>query len=193
MYSARRKNGKRLYEYAREGKYVDAEAKTVYIDADLTYYDTCDFDMTVTCTKGTYIRSLCEDIGRSLGCGACMTGLFRKSTGVFNITNSVNLDELKSLSNEEIDKLVIPIDECIPKFGKARCGKKEANLFANGQILRKGKWKKLEEPAEETRTFYVPVAESYSRSYRVYGEDGGFLGIGLVDADLSLKPDKIFL
>ena len=101
MYSAIKKDGKRLYELAREGKQIERAPRTVQIhsiellDIELPY-----FKMRVHCGKGTYIRSLCRDIGEKIGCGACMDKLCRTKVGRFDIEDAMTLDRIQQLRNE---------------------------------------------------------------------------------------------
>jgi tRNA pseudouridine55 synthase len=96
MYSAIKQNGKKLYELAREGIEVERKKRKITIyECELLSFKEDTFTIRVLCSKGTYIRSLCHDIGESLGCGAAMTSLVRTKSSVFDIENSLTLDEIK--------------------------------------------------------------------------------------------------
>ncbi len=99
MYSARKVQGKKLYELAREGREVERQSRRVEITS-LTIDDMSlpRVSMTVSCTKGTYIRTLCHDIGQKLGCGACMESLIRTRVGRFNIENAITVEQIKAVS-----------------------------------------------------------------------------------------------
>ena len=108
MYSALKKDGRRLYDIARSGQTVEREARKVTIHR----IEVLDISLPVVrikvlCSKGTYIRSLCDDIGRDLGCGGCMQSLIRSKVGPFTLDNAVSLDEIRHLSDEgHEDKLM---------------------------------------------------------------------------------------
>ncbi len=102
MYSAIKKDGKKLYELARNGIEVEREPRkiTIYENELLEFKDN-EFSLRVLCSKGTYIRSLCNDIGEKLGCGACMTSLLRTKSSVFTLEESVSFEELEKLVEEK--------------------------------------------------------------------------------------------
>jgi tRNA pseudouridine55 synthase len=110
MYSALKVNGQKLCDLARKGITVEREARpiTVYeISAD---GEGRDYTMEVACSAGTYIRTLCADIGAKLGCGGAMSSLFRTETGGFDISSAHTLEEIESLSQDERDALLIPTE-----------------------------------------------------------------------------------
>ena len=126
MYSALKVNGQKLYDLARKGIEVEREARpiTVHsISATPTQIPT-DFILSVECSAGTYIRTLCEDIGNSLGCGGAMATLKRTSAGGFDITHSYTLEEIEALTEEKRQALLRPTEElfsdldkiCLPNF-----------------------------------------------------------------------------
>ena len=108
MYSARKVNGKKLYEYARAGKEVERKKKTVEIlSITVDRIDLPHVELTVHCTKGTYIRTLCHDIGEKLGCGACMESLLRTQVGDFRLEDAVSLSRVEELRDRgEVDSLL---------------------------------------------------------------------------------------
>lgn len=108
MYSARKVNGKKLYEYARAGKEVERKKKTVEIlSITVDRIDLPHVELTVHCTKGTYIRTLCHDIGEKLGCGACMESLLRTQVGDFRLEDAVRLSQVEELRDRgEVDSLL---------------------------------------------------------------------------------------
>ena len=115
MYSALKVNGKKLYELAREGKVIERKARPVKIlDIQILEIDLPKVRMEVSCSKGTYIRTLCHDIGEKLGCGGCMESLIRTRVSTFRIEDAKTLDEIETLKQEgklaellEADMLVI--------------------------------------------------------------------------------------
>ncbi|MBP1744037.1 MAG: truB [Firmicutes bacterium] len=161
MYSALKVNGQRLYSLARKGIEIEREARDIeifsidIIEMDLPYVI---FD--VKCSKGTYIRSLCYDIGEKLGCGGAMWGLVRTSSGFFSIENSVRLEDL---TEENISDHLIPVEKALWNYPSAAFETKYVNLLLNGVSL-------MDKNAIGSLTMDV--------MYKVYGEDSGFIGIG---------------
>ena len=133
MYSAIKVNGKKLYELARKGITIEREAReiTIYsIDNILINKPSISFD--VKCSKGTYIRSLCYDIGNKLNCGATMTELTRKNNGSFSIEDSINIDEL---NNDNISNFIIPMERALGSYKKFIIEDKFCNLLINGVCI----------------------------------------------------------
>ena len=113
MYSALSVNGKRLYKLAREGLAVERPARPAAIyGIKIISFDPPDVLISVDCAKGTYIRTLIADIGKRLGCGACMAKLIRTRSGIFRAEDSVTVNELKN--SDDIYKFVIPADSALP-------------------------------------------------------------------------------
>ena len=111
MYSALKVDGKKLVDLARQGIEIERQARkiTVFsIEPEVVSEADGVYKMTVSCSKGTYIRTLCADIGASLGCGACMTELQRTKSGDFSIENAYTIDELEKMELEERIKLLLP-------------------------------------------------------------------------------------
>ncbi len=112
MVSALKKNGRPLYELARQGKVVEREPRRVHISRfDLTRIDLPRADFLVHCSKGTYIRTLCADLGRALGCGAHMCELRRRQSGAFLVDQAASLDEIKAWTLEDLVGHVIPLEQ----------------------------------------------------------------------------------
>lgn len=133
MYSALKKDGVRLYELARQGKTVDIEARKVIISKlELLSFEGDTFKIEVDCSKGTYIRSLCRDIGEKLGCGATMTELCRTATGGFTIEQTVSLDHL---TKENIKEYLLPEDAALKNLREVFVTEKQAVRFSNGGQL----------------------------------------------------------
>ena len=128
MYSALKVNGKKLYELAREGKVIERKARPVKIlDIQILEIDLPKVRMEVSCSKGTYIRTLCHDIGEKLGCGGCMESLIRTRVSTFRIEDAKTLDEIETLKQEgKLAELLIPIDAMFPSYPKiTACGQDE--------------------------------------------------------------------
>ncbi len=122
MFSALKVNGKKLYELAREGVTVERKPRirSIY-EIDIIKVDGPRVWMDVVCSKGTYIRTLCHDIGAELGCGAHMSFLLRTGTGIFTLENGISLETLQSLKNhpERIEKHMLSVDEALCELPSA--------------------------------------------------------------------------
>ena len=118
MYSALKVNGKKLYELAREGVEVERKARPVTIlDIDIKEINLPRVRMEVSCSKGTYIRTLCHDIGEKLGCGACMEELIRTRVSRFKLEDSLTLSQVQELKEAgNLDKILVPIDEMFSDY-----------------------------------------------------------------------------
>lgn len=135
IYSAIKVNGKRAYEYARAGKEIELKPREIEIHdinniaIDLNKNEVC-FD--VYCTKGTYVRSLVNDIGKKIGCGATMVDLIRLKNGSFDIKDSIKLYEFLKLPKEEMEKKVVRIEDYYTELKKINMNSKEYLSFFNG-------------------------------------------------------------
>lgn len=133
MYSALKKDGVRLYQLAREGKSVEIEPREVEIKKlNLISFEGDTFKIEVECSKGTYIRSLCRDIGEELACGATMTELVRTSTSGFNLEQTVSLDDL---TRENIGDYILPEETALSYLREIKVTEKQAIRFSNGGQL----------------------------------------------------------
>lgn len=133
MYSALKKDGVRLYNLAREGKTVEIEPRKISISRiELTEFSGDTFKLSVDCSKGTYIRSLCRDIGEALGCGATMTELVRTATSGFCLDSAVSLDDL---TKDNIRGFIKPEEEALFYLSEVKVTEKQAVRFSNGGQL----------------------------------------------------------
>lgn len=137
MYSALKVNGKKLYELARSGQVVERKARQVKIlDIKLLDMDFPRVRMSVTCSKGTYIRTLCHDIGERLGCGGCMEELARIRVGRFAAADSMTLEEIRSAFEENrLTELVVPVDAMFGEAPKAYVEDEWEVPARNGNLL----------------------------------------------------------
>jgi tRNA pseudouridine55 synthase len=141
MYSALKKDGKALYEYAREGVDIAREARDVTIHAlQLELLNATSIRITATCSKGTYIRTLGEDIGEALGCGAHLTSLRRVATGGFDISQCITLERLESLAEGERVASLKPVDSLLAGHTPVTLAADDAGRFLSG-LRRRGDWK----------------------------------------------------
>jgi tRNA pseudouridine55 synthase len=136
MYSAIKIGGKTLYKLARKGIEIDRPDRTVHVyDIRITAIDIPYFDMAISCSKGTYIRSLCDDIGRRLGTGAHMAGLERTAVGSFNIKDSFSFDDLA-----EDEKLYCSVDQALSKLPEIKLAEDDYKKAKNGVKVRAGSY-----------------------------------------------------
>ena len=179
-YSALKVAGKKLYEYARAGQEVEIKPRKInikHISVNNIDLDNKEISFTVECSKGTYIRSLCADIGEKLGCGACMSGLVRTKTGVFTLDDTVDIEAVKKMSREELVSKLFPTDYPLVQFGKVELSAKRAKDFVNGKEI-------------PIRDLAIVRESSRDDFYNVYFNDT-FLGVAkLVKGVLSAH--KVF-
>ena len=143
MYSALKHNGRPLYEYARKGIVIERKSRpiTIFEIKLIDYSCTENFiEIEVHCSKGTYIRTLCEDIGQAIGCGAHISSLRRIQSGPFSLQQSITLDELISLQENEVDynhldKLLLPTDTAIQQFPAINLDDEQYDLISHGHSI----------------------------------------------------------
>lgn len=194
-YSAIRVDGKRLYEYAREGKEVEIASRPIYVkDIEVLKVDRTDslISLSVECSKGTYIRTICDDLGRELGCGACMTKLVRVKSGCFAIEDSVTLDELFEMSDEELLSKVCGMDTVLGLYAVVELSEDRRKAFGNGMSTSRPKYKIVEESKlfSDCRYDDDERIRELANLYAVKS-NGDFLGIAKIDEDGELQPLKV--
>ena len=138
MYSAVKIGGQKLYEIARKGKEIDRPARQVMIySLELTGFAYPDASIRVCCSKGTYIRTLCHDIGQRLGCGACMTALVRTRSGRFTLDGALTLEEIKALvSDDTIMTHILSLEELLSEYPALKVQSETAHrMLRNGNKL----------------------------------------------------------
>ena len=117
MFSAKKVNGIPLYKLARQGQEVKREPRFINIARfELLNFNKPDAEFELACTKGTYVRTVCHDLGKRIGCGAHMTALRRTVSGKFNVGNAITVSELEQMNPSAIKKQLIPISEAAPSF-----------------------------------------------------------------------------
>lgn len=151
MHSALKKDGKALYEYARAGVVVDREPRAVTIHAlngelALTESAQAAINLIVKCSKGTYIRTLGEDIGLALGCGAHLTHLRRTATGCFRLAQCVTLEALEAMSEDERLACLMPVDALLERHTAVMLDSENAGRFLRG-VRRRGSWPDMDSVA----------------------------------------------
>lgn len=172
MYSAIKVGGRKLYELARRGESVERKPRRVTIDKlDIIGENESDYVLDVVCSKGTYIRTLCNDIGDTLGCGGCMSSLRRVKAGAFSIEKAHTIDEIQAAAdNGGLDEIIIPVDRLFSAYPELTVSDTAEKKLRNGNVI------KLAAP---------------NGTYRVYTETGGFLLLGEA-SDNKLKTIKSF-
>ena len=137
MYSAIKVEGKRLYELAREGKEIERKSRPVTIhNIEIKSIDLPKVCFTVECSKGTYIRSLCQDIGEKLGCGGCMEHLIRLRSGRFAVENAYRLSDIERMRDEDcLGNAIMPIEEVLSEYPAFRVKNEYKKLIDNGNPL----------------------------------------------------------
>ena len=161
MYSAIKQNGKKLYELARSGIEVERKERKITIyECELISFENDTFKIRVKCSKGTYIRSLCHDIGQYLGCGACMTELVRTKASVFDIENSMTLSKIEEkVLKDGKNSVLQPPDTVFTEYEKLNVTVVVTNRLLNGALSR---------------------IDNAVGTYRAYAPDGRFVGIAEV-------------
>ena len=172
MYSAVKMNGKKLYELARRGEIVERSPRKVTISKlELVGEDKCDYILDIHCSKGTYIRTLCSDIGDKLGCGGCMSSLRRVKAGVFSITQAHTMEQIQAAADlGGLDGIIIPVDTLFSDKPDLTVNEFEEKKLRNGNTIK---------------------TKSADGTYRVYSESGEFLLLAEVKDNL-LKTIKSF-
>ena len=184
MYSALKVNGKKLYELARAGKEVERQARPVEIsDIRIDEIHLPRVTMTVSCSKGTYIRTLCYDIGRKLGCGGCMEKLLRTRVGQFELKDSLKLGEIEELAHSgRIEEHIVSVETVFSSYGKLRMQPQWDSLLHNGN------------PFTAEKTDVAPDVTVTADPVRVYDSRGHFLGIYKYEEEKQrYQPQKMFL
>ena len=151
MYSAIKINGKKLYEIAREGKEIERKARKITVydirNAEINPPNTAIIE--IDCSKGTYIRSLCSDIGNKLGWGAFMSSLTRTASGKFKLNEAVKLDELKNAAERgEAEKFIIPPDDVLSGYKRVTVSEKADKYLYNGGKIYGGYLKYDKKPSD---------------------------------------------
>ncbi|GBL60287.1 TRNA pseudouridine synthase B [Pseudomonas citronellolis] len=177
MYSALKKDGQPLYKLARAGEVVEREARSVTIARlDLLAFEAPCATLAVSCSKGTYIRTLVEDIGRELGCGAHVAALRRTQAGPFGLAQAVTLEELVQVhaegGNEALDRFLLPVDAGLEHWPLLQLSEHSAYYWLHGQPVR------------------APEAPKFGM-LRVQDHEGRFIGIGEVTDDGRIAPRRL--
>jgi len=171
MHSALKHQGKPLYEYIRKGETIERELRSVVIhELVLNGFSGNEMDITVRCSKGTYVRTLAEDIGAALGCGAHLIGLRRTAIAHFDLRDGYNWQQLEAMTGAERDACVLPLENLMPNMPKLQLDDVQIKRLAQGQRL-----------ALDTGLPDGKVG--------LYGPQG-FIGVGMLQGR-RLAPDRL--
>lgn len=182
MYSAIKVNGRKLYELAREGIEIERQKRSIEIfDIEILDMSLPDIRLRVECSKGTYIRSLCADIGDRLSCGAVMTSLMRTKSGDFAIDRAYTLREVEeAAAGGRVEEMITPVDYCFMDYAGVTVAGDIYKTVRNGNMIRKADI--AGEMTEGNRSFV-----------RIYDAEGNFLAVYETGKPGLYKVHKMFL
>lgn len=138
MYSAIKVNGKKLYELAREGKEIERKTRliNIYKIRNIKALGNNKYEFYVLCSKGTYIRTLCKDIGEKLGCGGCMSDLTRTRSGNFYIEDSIKINDFKDMvSQNKLNEILLPVEKVLSNYKTVNIDSKAEKFVLNGNKI----------------------------------------------------------
>jgi len=172
MFSALKFEGKPLYEYARQGIEIERKPRPVTIyDIKLNKIEESIVILEVICSKGTYIRTLAEDIGHALGCGAHLKGLERTQTGHFQLPDALTIEALEAMSMASREKTLLPVDALLEGLSSIELTVTETEAIKKGQA--------------------IDFISENDNELRLYGASGQFLGVGQPDLQGRLFPKRL--
>ncbi len=172
MFSALKFEGKPLYEYARQGIEIERKSRQVTIyDITLKKIEESIVILEVSCSKGTYIRTLAEDIGHALGCGAYLKGLERTQTGNFQLSDALTIEAIEAMSMASREKTLLPVDALLEGLSSIQLTLTETEAIKKGQA--------------------IDFNGKNDNELRLYGASGQFLGVGQPDLQGRLFPKRL--
>ena len=172
MYSAIKHQGRPLYEYARKGKEIERKPRLVCVSAiQLCQFEGGEASVAVTCSKGTYVRVLAEDLGEALGCGAHLSGLVRTAVGSLRLEQARTIEELAELEEGARCACLLPVDSLLRDRPAIGLRDPLVLRFLHGQVIQHG--------------------EGPEGRVRVYGPGEAFLGVATLDASGILRPHRL--
>ena len=175
MYSALKHEGKAMYEYARAGVEIERAARTITIhNIEINAFDQDIATITVKCSKGTYIRTLAEDIGAQLGCGAHLIGLRRTATANYQISQAITLEQFEAMSPAQRALLLLPADSAVQHLPAITLDADSTFYLQQGQAI----W----------QSGAVPQG-----LIRLYNEQHEFLGLGELQSDGKIAPKRLIV
>ena len=172
MYSALKFAGKPLYEYAREGIEIERKSRLIKIyDIKLISIEESIITIEVDCSKGTYIRTLAEDIGKTLGCGAHLKGLTRTQTGNFKLSDALTIEALEAMSMPSREKVLLPTDALLEGLSSIKLTMAQTEAIKKGQS--------------------IDFISENDKEVRLYSASGQFVGVGQSDLQGRLFPKRL--
>ena len=172
MYSALKFEGKPLYEYAREGIEIERKSRQIKIfDIKLINIEKSIITIEVLCSKGTYIRTLAEDIGQTMGCGAHLKGLERTQTGNFQLSEALSIEALEAMPMASREKALMPIDVLLEELSSIKLNMAELDAIKKGQS--------------------IDFMSKNDKEVRLYSPSGQFVGVGQSDLKGRLFPKRL--
>jgi tRNA pseudouridine55 synthase len=172
MYSALKFEGKPLYEYAREGIEIERKSRQIKIfDIKLINIEKSIITIEVLCSKGTYIRTLAEDIGQTMGCGAHLKGLERTQTGNFQLSEALSIEALEAMPMASREKALMPIDVLLEELSSIKLNMAELDAIKKGQS--------------------IDFNSKNDKEVRLYSPSGQFVGVGQPDLKGRLFPKRL--
>ena len=183
MFSAIKIGGEKLYNLARRGEVIERPARHCrIIDITVTKMELPRVDLHVTCSKGTYIRTLCHDIGKDLGVGGCMEKLVRTKVERFSVEDSITLKQIEEFrDNNTLEDYITPVDEMLENYSKCMVSKGAEKLVYNGNIFTSG-------------NTFLKMNHEDGQIVRVYTSEGEFIGLYKFNSEKQIyKPVKMFL
>lgn len=182
MYSALKVDGRRLYELAREGKTIERKSRTITIHRiEIVSVELPRVTFRVECSKGTYIRSLCQDIGEKVGCGACMESLIRTRSGAFTIENALTLSTIEQMMKSgRIEDAILPMEAIFEELEALHVTEQWKVRIDNGNPL-------------ELLAFEETITPEEKKQYRIYNVEGRFFAIYRYEEEQNrMMPERIF-
>jgi len=175
MYSALKKNGQPLYKLARQGIVIEREPRPVTVyELSMDSWDEPLLQLTVSCSRGFYVRTLAEDIGKDLGCGGHVQTLRRTVVGKFKLDQTITLEQLEAMkSPNERKNQLLPTDQGLSHLPEVRLPDNLARYIQLGQSIRS-------------------TSQNVQGLVRLYSDTAGFLGLGEITADRKLAPKRLF-
>lgn len=183
MFSAIKIGGEKLYNLARRGEVIERPARHCrIIDITVTKMELPRVDLHITCSKGTYIRTLCHDIGKDLGVGGCMEKLVRTKVERFSVEDSITLKQIEEFrDNNTLEDYITPVDEMLENYSKCMVSKGAEKLVYNGNIFTSG-------------NTFLKMNHEDGQIVRVYTSEGEFIGLYKFNSEKQIyKSVKMFL
>jgi len=197
MYSALKKDGKKLYELAREGKVIEREARDITIyDIDIVKVELPYVTFKVHCSKGTYIRSLCRDIGKKIGCGGCMEHLLRTRVSFFSSEDSLKLSQIEQIAKTgKVEGFILPTSDVFKDLDSVYVKEESSKIIENGNPLLWSNIAKIIDRSDSEKTALKNELNVSDRQmFKVYTSKNKFIAVYRYDSRRDIfKCEKMFL